>query len=341
MRLVGSRQCRRRPEVLIASLVVGLLFGGTSQVAGQIRPVFPIHHESPSWSSTGLIAYHDWGIVYVDSVSGGTITSDSLAGIWVLDPETGDKQRILPWGLNVDWSPDGTRLVVSTGHIYTLNADGTGLRRLTSAGRNFFPAWSPDGEWIAFDSNYTLPLAAIWIMRSDGSERQVIGPTGARMPEWHPSGSLLVHIREAFHVATMTTQGNDIRFLTANAEYSHPEYSPDGSRIAYERLGPPFPGPQVWVMNADGSDQRQLTTRIGGSPSWSPDGRRIVFVREDWSRDDPELGVLWAIDVETGQETQLTHKWPEQCATWPLCPPTATDAKSWSHVKKLYGRPGR
>jgi Tol biopolymer transport system component len=74
------------------------------------------------------------------------------------------------------------------------------------------------------------------------------------MPEWHPSGSLVVHIREAFHVATMTAQGNDIRLLTANAEYFHPEYSPDGDRIAYERLGPPFPGPQVWVMNADGSD---------------------------------------------------------------------------------------
>jgi subtilisin family serine protease len=332
MRLLGQH------GVLASRLLVALLVSGVSQVAGQPPWVFPIHHESPSWSSTGLIAYQDRGIVYVDSLYGSYLRSDSLAGIWVLDPGSGEKRRVLPWGLDVDWSPDGTQLLVSTGQIYTVNADGTGLRRLTSAGRNFFPAWSPDGEWIAFDSNYTLPLDAIWIMRSDGSERQVIGPTGARMPEWRPDGSLIVHVRDGLHIATMTTQGDDIRQLTTNGGNSHPEYSPDGSHIACERKEP-IGLPQVWLMNADGSDQRQLTTRGGGSPSWSPDGRKIVFVREDWTRDDPELGVLWVIDVATGEETQLTHQWPEQCATWPDCD-TATDEKSWSHVKELYRRPG-
>lgn len=319
------------------SLIAGLFFCAASEVRSQIRPVFPIHHESPSWSSTGLIAYHDAGIVYVDSLYGSYITSDALTGIWILDPGTGEKRRVLRWGGSPDWSPDGTQLVTSGGQIYTIS---TGATRWISTQRSAFPAWSPDGEWIAFDSNYMLPLDAIWIIRTDGSEQQVVGPVGARMPEWHPDGSLIVHVRDAFHVATMSTQGNDLRLLTANAEYRHPEYSPDGSRIAYERLGPPFPGPQVWVMNADGSEQRQLTTRVGGWPSWSPDGRRIVFVREDSSRDDPELGVLWIIDVETGEETQLTHKWPERCATWPDCDSTPTAQKTWSHVKKLYGRPG-
>ena len=332
------RPRRLRRGTLVLSLVGVSLFSATSKVTAQISPVFTIHHESPSWSSAGLIAYLDKGIVFMDSVTGGTITSDSLAGIWVLHPETGEKRRVTPVGRSPDWSPDGTKLVLSTSQIYSVNADGSDLRRLTSAGRNFFPAWSHDGEWLAFDSNYTLPVDAIWIMRPDGSERQVIGPTGARMPEWHPDGSLIVHIRGNWQVATMTHQGSDIRFLTANAQNSHPEYSPDGSRIAYERKGAGLP--EVWVMNADGSDQRRMTTRGGASPSWSPDGRRIVFVLEDWSRDDPELGVLWVIDVETGEERQLTHKWPEQCATWPLCPTTATDAKSWSDMKILYGRPG-
>jgi Tol biopolymer transport system component len=338
MRPWALQQSRDRHGVLASSLLVVFLVSGASQVVGQPPWVFPIHHENPSWSSTGLIAYQDQGIVYVDSLSGTYLTSDSLAGIWILDPETGDKRRVLPWGRSPDWSPDGTQLVVSTGQIYALNVDGTGLRRLTSAGRNFFPAWSPDGEWIAFDSNYTLPLDAIWIMRSDGSERRVIGPPGARMPEWGPDGSVIVHIRGGLHVATMTTQGNDIHQLTASGEDAHPEYSPDGSRIAYKHLGP-VGLPQVWVMNADGSEQRQLTTLGGGQPSWSPDGRRIVFSREDWTRDAPDLGVLWVIDVETGVERQLTHQWAEQCPTWPHCS-TATEKKSWSQMKKLYGRPG-
>jgi len=88
--------------------------------------------------------------------------------------------------------------------------------------------------------------------------------------------------------------------------------------------------------SVDGSEQRQLSTRGGGAPSWSPDGTRIVFVRDDWSKDDPELGVLWVVDVETGAETQLTRKWPETCATWPMCD-TPVQQKSWSGLKRQYG----
>jgi hypothetical protein len=310
---------------VLAWLLVALLVSGPSPVAGQPPWVFPIHHESPSWSSTGLIAFLDNGIVSVDD-GGAYQTSNRLAGIWVLDPETGNKQLVLPrsvvpWVGSPDWSPDGARLVVSNGHIHTLNADGTGLTDLTPDGESFFsPAWSPDGEWIAF---WSLP-GSIWIMRADGTERHVIGPTGAWAPEWRPDGSLIVHIRGAAGVATMTPEGNDIGYLMTTGSPSNPEYSPNGQQIAYQRETPESL-PQIWVMNADGSGQRPVTTVVGTTPSWSPDGTKIVFSREDWSSNAPEVGVLWVVDVATGAETQLTHKWHVHCAAWPHCEATGVE----------------
>jgi Tol biopolymer transport system component len=134
----------------------------------------------------------------------------------------------------------------------------------------------------------------------------------------------------------MASNGEDIHRLTMTGRCSHPEYSPDGSRIVFER-SPSVGLPQIWVINADGAEPCQLTIHGGGSPSWSPDGTQIVYVRKDWTRDDPSLGVLWLVDVKTKHETQLTHQWPEQCAKWPDCETTATKDKSWSAIKGTYG----
>ena len=105
---------------------------------------------------------------------------------------------------------------------------------------------------------------------------------------------------------------NGVRLTENAADDNYPQYSPDGERIAFtsqENGGLR----QVWIMNADGSQPEQLTSEGGSHPSWSPDGTRIVFLRENWREHDPGNNVLWVVDVETGDQYQITSQWPEEC----------------------------
>jgi Tol biopolymer transport system component len=58
--------------------------------------------------------------------------------------------------------------------IFTMNADGSELRRLTSAGMNLFPSWNMDATWIAFQGTFST-FPNVWIMQPDGSNKQVAG----------------------------------------------------------------------------------------------------------------------------------------------------------------------
>lgn len=75
----------------------------------------------------------------------------------------------------------------------TVLNDTTTLSQLTTEGRNFFPVWSPNGEWIAYDRSLpdTNSPAGIWVMKSDGMMKRAL--FGGAFPAWHPNGyNLLV-----------------------------------------------------------------------------------------------------------------------------------------------------
>lgn len=301
-------------------------------------PLFPVHHDYPAWSAQGLIAYEDNGIVCLDSLSGAYFPDTTLAGLWIVNPSTGDKRRLLPTGTMPAWSRDGTKLAVVVGvDIFTMNADGSELRRLTSGGSNLFPSWNIDATWIAFQrTNSAFPN--VWIMRPDGSDKQIAGDEAGEYPCWSPVEPVILHTRSlvGFAAPELYTMDERLHFLNASritndgAYDRAPDYSPDARQIAFSsqwRQG--TIKPQIWVMNSDGTGVRQLTQGGGRHPSWSPDESKIVYTRYDATVNTEKNGVLWVIDMTTGTESQLTFKWSQRCST------SVADV-SWTGVKQKF-----
>lgn len=277
------------------------------------------HQEAPDWSREGLIAYVDRGVVAIGIYGVHYRVDTTLAGIWVIDPDSGEKRRVLPFGLCPSWSPDGERIAFQFCQaIFRARIDGTEIRRLTDGRWEcYLPAWSPDGNWIAYDSG-----GAIWMILADGGLNYRVGEAyGAKNPGWSPDGASILHHRvpkdgsmDASLFLVSVPEGGiqpivpSPRGPTAFRE-TWGAFSPAGDRIAFvvQQEGPPT---DVWVMNADGSGARQLTTGGGDQPAWSPDGKKIVYNRPAYGPYDPEKGVLWIADLETNEHRQLTQHWP-------------------------------
>src|SRR6266700_5686414 len=130
--------------------------------------------------------------------------------------------------------------------IYTVNKDGTGLRRLTDTpNRNEFdPVYNAAGTRIAYWRTFApFGFGSIWVMDADGTHQ---------------------------------------RRLTHGIDARHPAWNPQGTRLAYTGPGATQGDSDIWTLRvSDGKDRRRVTFNAAGDfePAWSPDGTRIAFTR--------------------------------------------------------------
>jgi Tol biopolymer transport system component len=195
------------------------------------------------------------------------------------------------------WSPTKDRIAFSSlrlgnRDIYVMDADGSGLRRLTTnPGSDAFPSWAPDGDHVLFRSRRS-GVFDLYTVAADGSalEEQLTNDGGFDGDAgYSPDGEKIVFIHtdaqfqgeSSEAVFVMHADGTHRKQLTSyELEAALPDWSPDGSRIAFvNNVCGTCGDSDLFLMNPGGNRLEQLTHDVGNffSPSWSRDGTRIAL----------------------------------------------------------------
>jgi Tol biopolymer transport system component len=223
-------------------------------------------------------------------------------------------QQITTGGLpavSPSFSPSGTRIAFTRlgSGLFAVNLDGKGLKRLTSNGRDSYPAWSPDGKRIAFVRIVGIQWR-LFTMSADGRDQR-------RLPQAPPSGrptwtgdskSILVpSAGDLVRVDANTGHIQKYYGLTLDVQTGQTaSVSPNGRLIASvgPRLatGPPDCGearcPQfgLYLANVAAPHRMRRIVNDTGAAGWSPDSTRLVYVAK---------GVLKVRVVASGVETEI------------------------------------
>jgi Tol biopolymer transport system component len=173
------------------------------------------------------------------------------------------------------------------------------------------PTWTRDGKHIIFVSDrFGTPGICRAGRTGGGGIAALTQPAADEIdidPDAGPNGQVVFasnRSRGVFQVWSISIGTRGLTQLTNAANGAQfPAWSPSGSEIAY--VAPDKNGNEyIWIMDADGANQRQLTA--GTRPRWSPDGKRLVFSK--MTQGKVKNSDIYTIEVESSTLSQLTSE---------------------------------
>jgi TolB protein len=210
---------------------------------------------------------------------------------------------------------------VNNGTLQIVDSDGQQTRTITTGKGALSPAWSPSGESVVFTvlGNNGTQVEELDV-RTGRTRRISQIRAGLNItPIYQRDGSGILY-------AQGTGNGTDLIFASLDStaprritvgkgtDNTSPSYSPDGHQIAF--ISGKSGQPQVYIMDADGSNIQLLTPYTAGtrsyraSPDWSPDGRAIAYEQQNG------LFQIWMIDLRDRAPKQLTSEGENEDPSW-------------------------
>ena len=349
---------RRSAAPVISGIVAHLKARFPGASVGEIRQALYVTARNPDSGRTGHFSDgYGWGIVQpLDAIR------DLESRFFSCDSLLADPRGLLAYDIDVDIFADGD--AVDDDRVTdkwrrrrdVWVADQAGDAWCRVAHNAAHPAWSPDGQQLAFahrthtlnQGRRVVSQADIWVMPAAGGPwRRVTDTKGNEYDlDWSTDGRIAYTTTSNVAISFDFARGGQITYtdhgtyeiwvvdpsgsraptdLTGHIAGSQfqPSWSPDGTRIAY--ASGQDGDNDIWVMNADGTGRRNLTTgtlTAGGrtlgdgkeeQPAWSPDGTRIVYVSDRAGGDND----IWVMNADgTGHRNLHDNNNPEWKPAW-------------------------
>lgn len=269
-------------------------------------------------------------------------TREGNSQVYLLDLESGEESQLFQQSESgagsrfPDIAAGGERVTFiteneqGTGHLFVIGIDGEDLRQLTiKAAAMSDPAWSPDGEWIAFEMK-VQETWGLYLIRLDGTDLHRIGPEGVNLfqPSWAPDQSRIAVVtgnEGAWVVGLLDLANQSVEQVTGpELSVGSVKWSPGGSKLALDAVSSDF-NFDLYLLDLVSGDLQRLTRNmaVDARPDWSPDEKQLVFHstrdqggsiagEEQWDQFE-----LYVLDLESGGIERLTENpWFDAHPDW-------------------------